>query len=203
MSLFRHPRTILHPPPQIPWPSTRVRTAKVTVPLIRCLRHVCIRKLRSSVKPKHPGVQPSHLQHHPIPQAIYATLTTGNNCPKKNMVTTWIIQQTQVVMRTRHNQGFLYPECETTVDDKEDNVKYEEWTIFQHVGPDGRCECKEKKNLSKCLAQKCKSPCNGIVDCPILVIILKRVLTIYELGLMSNAMLRAFLSWFKSVWKEG
>ena len=106
MSLFRHPRTILHPPPQIPWPSTRVRTAKVTVPLIRCLRHVCIRKLRSSVKPKHPGVQPSHLQHHPIPQAIYATLTTGNNCPKKNMVTTWIIQQTQVVMRTRHNQGF-------------------------------------------------------------------------------------------------
>ena len=63
------------------------------------------------------------------------------------------------------------PYPETTVDDKEDNVKYEEWTIFQHVGPDGRCECKEKKNLSKCLAQKCKSACNGIVDCTLLVII--------------------------------
>ena len=56
-------------------------------------------------------------------------------------------------------------ECEPTIDDKEDNVKYEEWTIFQHVGPDGRCECKEKKNLSKCLAQKCKSLDKGIFDC--------------------------------------
>ena len=95
------------PSSQIPWLSTRVRTATVTVPLIRCLRHVCIRNLRSSAKQKHPGVQPSHhLLHHPIPRAIYATLTTGNQWPKKNMVTTWIIRQTRIGMSTQQNKGF-------------------------------------------------------------------------------------------------